>query len=147
MRLPTRTCEDRLRRAERGTLATVHPLRGVDAVPACFSYADSRVAVPVDQVKAKSGAVLQRVRNLDADGRAVLLCDHWDGRDWSRLWWVRASLERVGNEDGPVAGREELLELLEAKYGQYQGRPFADVLVFRVTGLTGWAASPGAARG
>jgi Pyridoxamine 5'-phosphate oxidase len=147
MRLPTHTCEDRLRRAERATLATVHPVRGVDTVPACFSYADGRVAVPVDRVKEKSGGVLQRVRNLDVDGRAALLCDHWDGRDWSRLWWVRASLERVGDRDGGVDGREELLELLEAKYRQYKGQPFADLLIFRVTDLTGWAASAGAAQG
>ncbi len=59
MRLGTGSCEELLRRAERATLATLHPTRGVDAVPVCFSYADGRVAVPVDRVKAKSSTVLQ----------------------------------------------------------------------------------------
>jgi hypothetical protein len=147
MRLPIRTCEDLIGRAEQATLATVHPARGVDAVPACFGYAGGRVAVPIDRVKAKSGTVLQRVRNLDADRRAVLLCDHWDRDDWSRLWWVRASLERVTGPGEPVPEPELelLLQGLESKYPQYAGRPFADVLVFRVTALTGWAASQDAA--
>ena len=149
MRLSAPTCEDLIDGAEHGTLATVHGQRGVDAVPACFSYAAGRVAVPVDTVKPKSGTALRRVRNLEADRRAVLLCDRWDRDDWSRLWWVRASLERVSGSDQPVGGPEleALLAGLERKYAQYAGRPFADVLVFRVTGLTGWAASRSALTG
>ncbi len=140
MRLDTQRCEELLRRAERATLATLHPVRGVDAVPACFSYADGGVAVPIDRVKEKSDSVLQRVRNLGADPRAVLLCDHWDQNDWSRLWWVRASLEWVVHPGEPEV--EVLLGLLEQKHRQYEGRPFADVLIFRVTALSGWAAGP-----
>ncbi len=138
MKLSLDRCEDLLRSAERATLATVHPVRGVDAVPVCFSYDGVSIAVPVDRVKPKSDAPLQRVRNLDADRRAALLCDHWDRVDWSRLWWVRTSLERVV---GPPERSARLASLLEAKYHQYQGRPFADVLVFRITGMTGWAAA------
>ncbi len=139
MRLDLPVCRDLVRRAERGTLATVHPDRGVDAVPSCFSYDFDSIAVPVDAVKPKSSALLQRVRNLDADPRAALLCDQWDRRDWSRLWWVRTSLQRIA---GPPDRRERLTSLLESKYPQYEGRPFADVLVFRVVGMIGWAASP-----
>ena len=145
MRLSTRRCEELLRRAERATLATLHPVRGVDAVPACFSYDGGRIAVPIDRVKEKSGSVLRRVRNLEADPRASLLCDHWEQNDWSRLWWVRASLEWAADSGEPEL--EVLLELLEQKHRQYEGRPFADVLVFRVTGLTGWAAGPAGADG
>ena len=42
-------------------------------------------------------------RNLDDDPRAALLCDHWDPVDWSRLWWVRASM----TEDRRRAGGDE----------------------------------------
>ncbi|MGH9078783.1 MAG: hypothetical protein ACRDYE_01655 [Acidimicrobiales bacterium] len=138
MRLTVPRCEDLLRQEERATLATRHPVRGVDAVPACFSYDGSNLAIPVDRVKPKSGAALQRVANLHTDPRAVLLCDRWDSGDWSRLWWVRASLEYVVI---PTELSAELEGLLEAKYRQYEGRPVLDVLVFRVTGLSGWAAS------
>jgi PPOX class probable F420-dependent enzyme len=145
VKLTSEICAVLLRGAEHGTLATLHPLRGVDAVPACFAYDGANVAVPVDRVKPKSGPVLQRVRNLDADPRAVLLVDRWSDNDWSRLWWVRASLERL--VAGPPGLRDGLEELLELKYRQYEGRPFADVILFRVTRLEGWAASPEAIDG
>jgi len=139
MRLSRRRCEDLLGRSDRGVLGTVHPVRGVDAVPVCFFQDGGVVAVPIDRVKPKSSGTLQRERNLDADRRAVLLCDHWDRHDWSRLWWVRASLERI-------VGSPEVVSRLETglrtKYRQYAGTAFAGVLVFAVTDLTGWAADP-----
>jgi hypothetical protein len=52
---------------------------------------------------------------------------------------VRTSLERVVSAAEVSAPLEALLE---AKYRHYEGRPFAEVLVFRITGMTGWAASP-----
>ncbi len=91
-------------------------------------------------MKPKASDDLQRARNLDADRRAVLLCDHWDRADWSRLWWVRASLERVA---AGGAERARLERLLGEKYPQYRGRPFSDVLTFRIVGLTGWSGDPG----
>jgi hypothetical protein len=115
----------------------------VDAVPVCFAVEGTVLAVPVDTVKPKASLELQRARNLDADRRAVLLCDHWDPADWSRLWWVRASLERV-DTGAAVLARLELL--LGQKYAQYRDRPFSDVLTLRITGLTGWSAGSGPAR-
>jgi hypothetical protein len=79
---------------------------------------------------------LQRVKNLDADPRATLLCDHWDGEDWSRLWWVRAALERV---DVGSESRARLEEGLRRKYPQYQRAVFASLLTFRITEVTGWS--------
>jgi hypothetical protein len=123
-------------------LATRHESRGVDAVPVCFVVDGGRVAVPVDLVKPKASSLLQRVRNLDADPRAVLLCDHWDPADWSRLWWVRASLVRIAVEPDDRRGLGSLLGL---KYRQYEDQPFADLLVFEVTGLAGWSGERGEA--
>jgi hypothetical protein len=88
-------CEELLFDCGHGILATRHPLRGVDAVPVCFVIDGDSLAVPVDRVKPKVSTDLERVRNLDRDARGVLLCDHWDPDDWSRLWWVRASLTLV----------------------------------------------------
>jgi PPOX class probable F420-dependent enzyme len=116
----------------------VHPVRGVDAVPACFAYDGHNIGVPVDRVKPKSTTELQRARNLEADPRAALLCDQWDRDDWSRLWWVRASLERIVTLPQLRAALEVLLR---DKYHQYESLPFADVLVFRVSALSGWSAS------
>ncbi len=140
MKLDQQRCDELLHRSGRGILGTVHPERGVDAVPVCFAVEGTALAVPVDTVKPKASAELQRARNLDADGRAVLLCDHWDPADWSRLWWVRASLERV---DTGEAGRARLELLLAEKYPQYRDHPFSDVLTFRISGLTGWSGGSG----
>jgi hypothetical protein len=129
-------CEALLAGAGHGVLGTVHPRRGVDAVPVCFAVDRSTVAVPIDTVKPKRSSHLQRSTNLDADGRAVLLCEHWDPVDWSRLWWVRAFLARA---DLDPAGRDRLEQGLSEKYPQYRDRPFAELLTFRITEIDGWS--------
>jgi hypothetical protein len=139
MRLDRLRCQYLLERSEHGALGTVHAERGVDAVPVCFAVEGPMIVVPVDTVKAKGTVRLQRARNLDADPRAVLLCDHWDVTDWSRLWWVRASLERVDTE---ASAGDRLASRLSEKYAQYRDRPFAELLTFRVVSLSGWSAEP-----
>jgi Pyridoxamine 5'-phosphate oxidase len=136
MKLSTSRCGDLLVASDHGVLATRHPDRGVDAVPVCFAVDGLHLVVPVDRVKPKSGATLQRQRNLDADPRAALLCEQWDPRDWSRLWWVRASVTRIDPEE--AMGRD-LGSLLTEKYPQYGDRPFTDLIVFTISGLTGWS--------
>jgi hypothetical protein len=138
MRLDSHRCEDLLRRSDHGVLTTLHPVRGVDPVPACFVVKGSELAVPVDRLKPKASADLQRTRNLDRDPRAALLCEHWDGTDWSQLWWVRASLVRVASD---ADRRSEFESLLMRKYPQYEDQVFADLLVFQITGFAGWTAS------
>jgi hypothetical protein len=91
-------------------------------------------------VKPKSSTRLQRVANLEADPRASLLCDRWDGADWSRLWWVRATMHFVAE---PSDGTGPFESLLRAKYPQYVGRSFAEVLLFTIVDLTGWSGAAG----
>jgi len=140
VKLDRATCEELLARSEHGVLATRHPTRGVDAVPVCFVADASRMAVPIDRIKAKASSDLQRTRNLAQDPRAALLCDHWDSDEWSRLWWVRVSLELVGST---AEERSVLESLLRGKYHQYRDHSFAGLLVFRTTAMIGWSARPG----
>jgi hypothetical protein len=131
---------DALARAEtsdHGVLCTLHPTRGVDAVPACFVIDGEVVAVPIDAVKPKSSAALQRIRNLERDPRATLLCERWDPYDWSRLWWVRLGLVR---SDETPETTTRCADRLQAKYPQYAEAPFASILTFRITAIAGWAA-------
>jgi PPOX class probable F420-dependent enzyme len=137
MRLDGDAARARLTAADHAVLCTTHEVRGVDAVPVCFSIAGDLVAIPVDTVKPKESPRLQRVRNLERDPRAALLCEQWDRRDWSRLWWVRAAMTRSTTDD---AAREELIELLRAKHEQYATAPFDQLLIFRIVALTGWSA-------
>ena len=139
MRLAQDEALARLAAYDHGILCTVHAERGVDAVPVAFAVdEDGYVGVPVDRVKPKVSSRLQRERNLEADPRATLLVEHWDRRDWSRLWWVRAELRWQGDT---AAGRETALAVrLTRRYPQYRDQPFVRVLVLRIVGVAGWAA-------
>ena len=55
-------------------------------------------------MKAKSGGRLQRLVNLEADARCVLLVDHYDD-DWSQLWWVRVARAGRGGPTRPPHAR------------------------------------------
>jgi PPOX class probable F420-dependent enzyme len=140
MRLREDEARARLATHDHGILCTLHPERGVDAVPVAYVVDDDDyVGVPVDLVKPKASSRLQRERNLEADPRATLLVEHWDPDDWSRLWWVRTELRWQAEAD---AGRAETLAAgLAGRYAQYRDKPFARVLVLRVVTATGWAAS------
>jgi hypothetical protein len=123
--------------ADHGVLATLHPRRGVDAVPAAFVIDGDVLAIPIDRVKPKASTDLQRTRNLHADPRASLLCEHWDPVDWSRLWWVRFSLHRSDEPPEVVAG---LVAGLRRRYPHYESAPFAGILTFRIVEISGWSA-------
>ena len=140
MRLAEDDALARLAAHGHGILSTVHSERGVDAVPVAYALdAEGFVAIPVDTVKPKESLRLQRQRNLEADPRATLLVEHWDGDDWSQLWWIRAQLLWVADAD--AARINDLSVKLAERYPQYRGQPFAHVLVLRIVGLTGWAAA------
>jgi PPOX class probable F420-dependent enzyme len=141
MRLTETEARERLAAHDHGVLCTVHPERGVDAVPVVYALDDDGfVGVPVDTVKPKASSRLQRERNLEADPRATLLVEHWDRDDWSRLWWVRAELRR---QPDPAGARvADLSARLAEAYPQYRDQPFTHVLVLRMVGVAGWAAAP-----
>jgi PPOX class probable F420-dependent enzyme len=138
MRLAENEARARLAALEHGILCTVHPKRGVDAVPVCYVVDDDGyIGVPVDRVKPKASSRLQRERNLEADPRATLLVEHWDRSDWSRLWWVRAELRWTGK--APADRAASLAARLAERYPQYRDEPFDRVLVLRIVGVAGWA--------
>jgi len=126
MRLADHEARARLEAHDHAILCTVHAGRGVDAVPVAYAVDDDGyVGVPVDQVKPKASLRLQRERNLEADPRATLLIEHWDR----------------GQGDNAAGRAAALADQLARRYPQYQGQPFARVLVLRIVGVTGWAAS------
>jgi hypothetical protein len=138
MKLSADEARQRAAGADHGVLATLHPTRGVDTVPAAFVIDGDLVAIPIDRIKPKASTDLQRSRNLDADPRASLLCEQWDAVDWSRLWWVRISLRRSDEPAEIVAG---LKARLRRRYPQYEAEPFAGILTFRIVEISGWSAS------
>lgn len=137
MRLTADAALARLAASDHGVLSTVHPERGVDAIPVVYAVADGVVGIPIDRVKPKVSTRLQRERNLAADPRATLLVDHWDPDDWTRLWWVRCELRWLG--DGDASREAAMADLLAARYAQYRERPFDHVLLLEVVAVTGWS--------
>ena len=139
MRLDDHAARARLAAHDHGVLVTLHPARGVDAVPVVYAVDDDHLAVPIDRVKAKTSQRLQRERNLEADPRATLLIEHWDRNDWSQLWWVRAELLWQGASTSDAVA-ERLAANLAASFTQYRDQPFSGLLVFRIAAVTGWSA-------
>ncbi len=130
------TCWDLLRGADHAVLATLHPSRGADLVPVVFAVVEGRIVIPIDTLKPKSTTSLRRLTNIAADPRITLLADHYDGRDWSQLWWVRAfgTAAELAPDEAQVAG-------LAAKYPQYEDpSTIWSAIVVTVEQLTGWGA-------
>ncbi len=138
MKLDKSESRHRLQTHEHGVLATVHPTRGVDAVPVVYAVdAEGYVGIPIDRVKPKASNRLQRQRNLELDNRATLLVEHWDRNDWTKLWWVRAELRW---QESDLHRAEGLADLLVDRFEHYADRPFTEIMVLKVVDVTGWAA-------
>jgi hypothetical protein len=140
VRLTHDQCWNHLAQADHGVLCTSGAGGAIDAVPVCYVVADKVIASPVDLVKPKYTTELGRLKNLDRNATATLLCEQWSRHDWSRLWWVRAHLVRRSSDDVQASLFEEYEAALRERYYQYRGVDFAELLVFDVTSVTGWAA-------
>jgi len=128
----------RLERADHGVLSTLHPERGIDSVPVCFVLDGDLIAIPIDTIKRKRSTRLGRLRNLETDPRATLLVEQWDFDDWSKLWWVRASLLLTDVDRQTLS---ELTQRLAAKHPQYAEGGIESVIPLRIVDLVGWSAS------
>jgi len=141
VRLSNDECWGRVRAADHGVLCTTGTRRTIDAVPVCFAVVSKVIVTPVDLVKPKSTTELGRLKNLERDATATLLCEQWDRQDWSRLWWVRMHLARKSRDEVSDPLLEKCEEALRHKYAQYGDAAFAELVVFDVTSLVGWAAA------
>lgn len=143
MRLDRDEARARLAAEIHGVLCTLNPGRGTDPEPVVYAVSqvgdDSYVGVPIDRVKPKTSTRLQREDNFDADPRGSLLIEHWDADDWSRLWWVRATLKYLPNPSPSLV--DDLAERLARTVPQYAREPFHRVVVCRITSVTGWSAA------
>jgi len=128
----------RLERADHGVLSTLHPERGIDSVPVCFVVDGDLIAIPIDTIKRKRSTRLGRLRNLETDPRATLLVEHWDFDDWSKLWWVRASLLLTDVDRQTLS---ELTQRLASKHPQYAEGGIESVIPLRIVDLVGWSSS------
>lgn len=128
---------DRFAAASVARLATVTDSVAAHLVPIVFALQDEVIYTAVDG-KPKSNARLQRLTNIAANPAVSVLVDHYDD-DWSQLWWVRADGRATVHPDGPALHRG--LELLNAKYPQYQDVPLdGPMITITVERWTSWTA-------
>jgi PPOX class probable F420-dependent enzyme len=134
------TCLALVERTGHGVLATVHAARGVDVVPVVFALEGGRIVVPVDTLKPKRSTDLQRVKNLEADPRCVLLVEHYS-EDWDELWWVRI------HAAGSLCGADDLeiaRSALAGRHLRYAAEgSVVSAIVLTPNAITGWQARPG----
>ena len=102
-----------------GHLATVTADARPHIVPCCFVLHARTVYSAVD-AKPKSTLDLRRLENLRSNGSASLLVDQYE-EEWANLWWVRVDGSGRVIEGGEE--RDRALDLLAAKYHQYQDAP------------------------
>lgn len=138
-------CRGLFAAARTAVLATVRPSGAPHLVPIVHALVPGDIVVFAVDDKPKRTTRLQRLVNLEHDGRVALLADHYDD-DWERLWWVRA--DGTATVNGAI-GRSEALRALAAKYRPYRERPpQGPVVVIRIERWRGWEAvtpSPGVA--
>jgi PPOX class probable F420-dependent enzyme len=112
-------------------LATADQYARPHVVPIVFVYEHPFVFTPID---AKPKSVddwrdLRRIQNIETNGRASVLVDVYQ-ENWSRIAWVRidgvADILTTGDD------HRHALNLLAAKYTQYEGMPLGEAPVIRV---------------
>ncbi|GAB7108227.1 TIGR03668 family PPOX class F420-dependent oxidoreductase [Streptomyces phaeofaciens JCM 4814] len=136
MRLSPHIARDRFVASPVARLATADAHGIPHAVPVTFAVMDDVLYFAVDH-KPKSTWDLRRLRNLRENPATTVLVDHYDD-DWSTLWWARADGHGEVLEGG--LERQRALELLRAKYTQYEGSPpQGPVVAVRVDQWSGWA--------
>ena len=123
-----------------GHLATASAAGEPHVIPVCYALANDALYVAID-AKPKSGRRLLRLRNIDANGRAALVVDHYD-TDWTRLAWVLAR--------GPArvitagdANHAPSVVALRARYPQYRVMRLedAEIIELRPSTWTTWRAA------
>ncbi|HEX4081014.1 MAG TPA: TIGR03668 family PPOX class F420-dependent oxidoreductase [Rhizomicrobium sp.] len=117
-----------------GRLATADAAGVPHLVPACFALGDEALYTAVDE-KPKRERALKRLRNIAENPAVCFLVDHYD-EDWSRLGWVMIGGKAEILGDGPESDRA--VEMLRARYVQYQSMQLEPVIAIRMLAVTSW---------
>ena len=121
-------------------LATVGADGAPHVVVVTFALDADVIYTAVDR-KPKRTQRLKRLANISHEPRVTLLVDHYDDRDWSRLWWARADGRARVIEPGQEL-HDRAVELLAARYEQYRSEPpSGPAIAVAVERWSGWSAS------
>jgi PPOX class probable F420-dependent enzyme len=124
-----------------GHLATTSASGKPHVMPVCYACDGARFYIAIDEKPKQPGRTLQRVRNIEATGRAALVIDRYDDTDWSRLAWlhVRGPATMLAPTD-PEHPR--IIALLRRRYPQYRTMALegAAVIAIEAERVTSWGA-------
>jgi PPOX class probable F420-dependent enzyme len=116
-------------------LATADQYARPHVVPIVFVLDRDRLYFPLDRKpkREEDWHMLRRVRNIETNGRASIVVDHYD-EDWTKLAWVL--LEGVATILESGEERDAAAASLAAKYAQYaggalDGRPVVRIVIER----------------
>jgi PPOX class probable F420-dependent enzyme len=130
---------ERFAAASVARLATIRPDGSPHLVPVTFATPEENTIWFLVDEKPKRSRDLQRLANIEAEGRVSLLVDHYEDT-WSALWWVRAD-GRARVITDPEAWRDAVAALAR-KYPQYASEPPSGPAVeIRVQRWRWWAAA------
>lgn len=119
---------DLLAACRSGVLGTIGREGRPHLVPVCYALVGEELAIAIDE-KPKQGTKLARVRNIERDGRATLLVDHYSD-DWEELAWVR--VDALGSIEGEGANWPEALAALRERYAQYRAMELESLPLIRL---------------
>jgi PPOX class probable F420-dependent enzyme len=108
-------------------------------LPVTFAVVDDAVWSAVDdKPKRRKGEDLARVRRLRSRPESALTVDRYDD-DWTRLAWVQL----IGTTEViEVAGHDQVLDALAARYPQYrERRPAGPLLRLTPERVVFWSAA------
>ena len=127
----------RLTHARVARLATITGAGRPHIVPIVFAVDGDTLYFAVDS-KPKRTTDLKRLKNIAANPSVSILADHYEDKDWDRLWWVRADgVARVVSDGGEA---EHAIELLADRYRQHRRtRPAGPVVAVTIQRVTGWS--------
>ena len=130
---PATTLPDWALKSAAARLATVDGARP-HLVPVVFCELDGALFIPVDG-KPKSGARLQRLRNIERNPAVAVLVDRYSN-DWSELCWTR-----IDGRAEIVATDDRIRAALRAKYPQYEHIEIGTTAIrVMIEGVVSWSA-------
>ncbi|MDE0039907.1 MAG: TIGR03668 family PPOX class F420-dependent oxidoreductase [Gammaproteobacteria bacterium] len=130
---PVTTPPDWALKSSVARLATVDAAKP-HVVPVVFCELDGALFIPVDG-KPKSGARLQRLRNIERNPAVAVLVDRYSD-DWSELCWTR-----IDGRAEIVVTDDRIRAALRAKYPQYEHIEIGTTAIrVMIVGVVSWSA-------
>jgi PPOX class probable F420-dependent enzyme len=120
-----------------GHLATADGSGVPHVVPVCYALRENTLYIAVDEKPKRPGALLKRLRNIDANAAVAVVVDRYD-ENWARLGWVMLRGRAEILTEGPE--HEDAQALVRSRYEQLRAMRIETlpVIAVRIERATSW---------